>query len=170
MPIDTNQSDVLAALVKLLADKLLLNERYCFETTEPLQEFGNPPSGDFWVTVSPGESSFEEGQFQAGGGASQCVEFLEATIIGFTRIRLDSTDRDTRLLHDLRRGLTPIKAKLLATVVGQQLTNDAGDELLRNLMYSKRGFKAGYDKEQATGWIGIVVGLDYDWDLASALP
>lgn len=169
MSIDTDQDAVLRAAIKLLQDKLGLDASHCFETTVPLQAFGNPQSGDFWVTVSPDGGSFAEGQFQTGGGEFQCTEFGELTVMGFTRIRLDRTDRDTHLLHDLKRGLLGIKKKLLAALVGQQLFDEQGNELLRSLIAAKRPIKPDYDKDQATGWIGIVFSTDFDWDLSNAL-
>ena len=165
--IDTDQHAVLTAVVKLLQTQLALDDRHCFETLTPLQTFGNPQSGDFWVTVSPDGGSFSEGeQFQAGGGAAQCVEFAEITVLAFTRIRLDGTDRDTKLLHDLRRGLFGLKKKLLAALVGQQLVDATGNQLLRSLIAAKRPIKPDYDKDQAIGWIGVVFSADFDWDLS----
>lgn len=166
--IDTDESAVFMALVALLRSRLQLDENHCFEQAEPLQGFGRPPSGDYWLTVSPGDGDFANGEFQAGGGAEQVTEFNEATLIGYTRIRLDSTDRDTMLLHDLQRGLLPIKKRLLWAVCGKQLVDASGNELLRSLIYAKRGVKANYDKQETIGWIGIVIGLDYDWDLSNA--
>ena len=169
MPIiDTDQDTVLRALVKLLQTKLSLDDRHCFETVTPLQEFGNPQSGDFWVTVSSGDGGYEEGQFQTGGGAAQVVEFGEATVMGFSRIRLDGTDRDTKLLHDLRRGLYGIKKKLLGALVGEQLIDDQGNELLRSLIVAKRAVKPDYAPKEATGWIGVVFSTDFDWNLTTA--
>lgn len=166
--IDTDQQLVAQAFVKRLQDQLGLDNRACYETTEALGAIGKPLSGDFWVRVQFEEGSFLDGQFQAGGGEGQCREFGEALVVAFSRIRTDSTDRDTNLLHHERRGLLAIKKRLLTALVGQQLFDDQGNALLANLIYAKRSIAPKYDPEKATGWIGVSFGLDFDWDLSGS--
>lgn len=159
-----DQATILDALVSLLQTKLLLDDRHVYQTTAPPgSSSGNPQSGDFWVTVMPGGSSFADGQFQDGGGAAQVTDFAEAIVTGYTRIRLDNTDRDNLLLGDLNRGLFPVKQKILGALVGQQLFDDENNPLLRSLLAATRAEAPAYDKDQATGWVSIAFRTDFDW-------
>ncbi|HEV3340784.1 MAG TPA: hypothetical protein VG125_10525 [Pirellulales bacterium] len=168
-PIPTNQDDVLNAVERLLVTRLAISDKYIFQTTKPLVAIGNPPSGDYWLTISPGEGIFPD-EWQIGGGANTVMELATTRVAAYTRIRTDSTDRDTNLLHDLKRGLLPIKRKLLKAMVGQQLYDDAApnpNALCIRAIGIIRAEDPDYDKEKGTGFIVLHFATPFQWDLTT---
>jgi len=166
-PVPTNQDDVLNAVVALLVANLAISERYVYQTLAPLKSIGNPPSGDYWVTVSPGDGDFADGQWQAGGGANTLMELATTIVCGYTRIKLDSTDRDDKLLHELKRGVLPVKKKLLKALVGQQLTDTTGNNLLISLIQARHAETPNYDNDKQTGWITLHFATPFQWDMTT---
>ena len=164
-PLPTDQDAVLAAVVRTLVANLSISDRYVWETVIPLEEFGNLPSGDFWVTVSGGAGFFPE-EFQAGGGAHNLIEFAETLVTGDTRIKLDSTDRDDKLLHDLKRGMYPLKKNLLKALVGQQLYDDAGNALLVKLIQARGAENPNHDRRANIGWVILKFSTPFQWNLS----
>lgn len=165
-----DEQTILAAVVQRLQDALLLPDGRCFLTVEPLSGAGAPAGGDYWLTVSPGDSDFDQG-LQYGGGANQVTENATCIVTGYTRIRLDPTARDDRLLKDLQKGLLPIKQKILAAMLADpaQLTDELGNPLLRSFITAIGSQKPNHDRDKGVGWVGVVFSIPFDWDLSDAL-
>jgi len=162
--IDTTQSLVLQRVVARLREALDLPEGRCYETLEPLADPEIPKGGDFFVTVSPGEGQFDEGM-QDGGGRAQLMERSSVTVTAYTKIRLDRSDHATHLLQKIHRGVLPLKHKLLAVLAGEDLTDEAGNRLLRHPLYALQAWRPRYNRESGIAMIAVAFGTDFDWDL-----
>lgn len=162
--VDLTQDRVLEQIVAHLREELKLNDRTCYETLDPLSP-RIPKGGEYFVTVSPDDGVFVEGEQVA----PNVTEEWGVIVTAYSRIRLDSTDHDERLLYNARRGLFELKRKILKALVGQDLTYQ-GKEFLRNLFYAKHSSRpqaveiAG-TKGSGLALISVVFGVDWDWDL-----
>lgn len=165
--IDVDQTTVLEALISRLKDRLQLSDSHCYETVNPLDPGPAPPGGDFFVTVSTGDGSFDE-DMQIGGGEDQLREECEVTVTGYSRIKLDRTGHDKKLLHDEIRGLLKaIKGKILKALVGQDLQDDDDNYFLRDHIRARRSSQPDHDREKGIGWISLTFVVSWDWDLSS---
>jgi len=158
--IDVTQETVLEAVVDQLRTQLGLNRRTCWETLEPLAP-KIPKSGEFFVTVSPGPGQFVEGEQQVGNITEQWT----ITVTAYSRIKLDSTDHDEKLLRDARRGLLQAKRKILQSLVGQDIQDPDRDVFLRQLLYAISCSRPEHDSSKHIAWISLEFGVDFDWDL-----
>lgn len=109
--VDITEAEVMEIVVDYLRTTLDLNERQCYETVSPLTP-PLAPLSEWWLSVSPGEGNFDEAM-QSGGGRHQVTEEWQLLVTGYTRIRLDSTDRDMQVLREANRGLLQIKRRIL---------------------------------------------------------
>tara|TARA_Y100000310_G_scaffold6676_1_gene7496 strand:- start:5938 stop:6441 length:504 start_codon:yes stop_codon:yes gene_type:complete len=164
--VNVQQTDVLERIVLRLRDQLSLNDRQCYETLEPLAPPVIPKGGEWFVSVSPGEGEFVPGEQVP----ANITEQWHVIVTAYTRIKLDPTDHDAKLLRDASRGLLTIKRSVLKAIVGHDLTTGSvdspDDTFLRNLLYASRSHKPNYDVEKQIGWIAIEVVVDFDWDLS----
>ena len=112
--VDITEAEVMEIVIDHLRTTLELNERECYETVSPLTPPLTPLS-EWWLSVSPGEGNYDEAM-QSGGGRNQVTEEWQLLVTGYTRIRLDSTDRDMQLLREANRGLLQIKRRILDTM------------------------------------------------------
>jgi len=159
--LDIQQDEVIERIVARLLAYLELGTRQVFETLEPLAPPTIPKGGPYFVTVSPGEGDFIEGE-QAPGNIT---EEWYVTVTAYSRIRLDSTDHDQKLLRDASRGLLILKKKLLAALVGQDITDTGGDTFLRQLLFAKRAERPRHDRDKGIAWISVTFGVHFDWEL-----
>jgi hypothetical protein len=161
---DITQPEVLQRIIEHLRAALNLLPTQCVEAIEP----SSPPEiargGDFFITVSPGESFFVEGEQQI----DNITEEWSVTVTAYSRIRLDYADTDEKLLRDASRGLLIAKGRILKALVGQDLENDEtpAGTFLRQLLFAERCGRPMYDEKKTIGWISIDFGVHYDWDLA----
>jgi hypothetical protein len=165
--VDIEQGDLLERIATLLRRGLRLDKRSCFLTISPLS-VAIPPGGDFFVSVSPGEGSFQtEDQHE-----EQCTEFTTVTVTGYTRIRVDSTGHDDKLLLEAARGLLRLKGRILKVLVGKdpsvsdKPTAAEEDQAVRQLLFAIRAHRPEYDEKRQIGWLSIDFGVDFDWDLS----
>lgn len=164
--IDVSQDEVIESIVLRLRTLHTLGERQCYETIEPLSPAIVPPGGDFWLTVSPGGGQFDE-SMQIGGGQSQLMEDAEVIVTGYSRVRLDSTDHDAKLLRDASRGLLVVKKKILQLVADDLvLPAPSTDVFLRQFVVARSATAPQYDSDKSIGWLSIYFGISYDWDLS----
>ncbi len=161
--VDISQVDAIDAFTRHLRDSLELNDRTCYQTIEPMAPPNMPVGAPWWVSVSPGDSSFDEA-LQAGGGQMQLSESMGITVTGYTRIRLDSTDHDEKLFGNAVRGLFVTKQKILQAVAQVDISAEVG-EFLRSYVIATGADRPGYDADKSTGWQSINFRLEWDWDL-----
>jgi len=162
--IDISQADAMDAFTTHLRDELELNNRTCYQTIEPLAPPNMPVGAPWWVSVSPGDSSFDE-SMQVGGGQLQLSESMGITVTGYNRTRLDSTDHDEKLFSDAVRGLFVVKHRILKAVAQIDISDDDGNTFLRSYVIVSGADRPGYDADKGTGWQGIHFRLEWDWDL-----
>lgn len=163
--IDVDQSTVLERIVAQLRSALDMNERQVYETISPQFLPRIPTGGDFFIAVSPADSTFPEDEQTPGN----ITEDWGVAVTAYTRIKLDSTDRDEKMLRDANRGLLAVKKRILAALVGQDLKTERGDTFLRQMLYA-RSCSRPEPKELPKGDIpiGIITlefGVSFDWDL-----
>lgn len=166
--VDVEQADVFEAVTLHLRRALGLNDRQCYETLDPYSP-KIPKGGDYFVTVAPGEGQYDV-EHQIGGGEDQLTENSVVTVTAYTRIKLDSTDHDEKLLRDARRGVFVLKRKILKALVGSDPTI-GGNEFLRQLIYARHAhapqiLEASTDNRLRLACISIDFGVDFDWDLS----
>jgi hypothetical protein len=158
--IDVTELTVCESLVRRLRTQLKLTDRQCFWVLDPLA-VELPPGGDYYVTVAPGDSSFPPEEQQPGNITEEWT--VDVTI--YSRMRLDSTNEDTKLLGDESRGLYSLKRKVLVAVVHEDLEDEDGDVFLRQILHVTNCTRPNYDKEKAVGWLTLTLGVSFDWDL-----
>lgn len=161
---DSEQAEVLAALVKLLIDKIpALSTKSCFLTVLPVPP--HLPSDNLMVTVSPNGGTFPE-EFTAGGGEFQCTEDTSAIITILSRFQANRPGHEQALLSDQARGMLRMKKLILKAVTGKNLTSTVDANLvLRNLMAPRQSSTPEYVGDEQLAQIGITVSLMYDWAL-----
>lgn len=161
--VDLTQSQVLQAIVAHLRDTLDLNNRNCYESLMPDAPPTLPVGGEIIVSVAPGEGQFVEGEQQVGN----ITEEWTIIVTAYSRIRLASTDHDFETLQDDQRGLLEMKRKVLQALCGDDPTTDDEDAntFVRQLLYAIRADRPQHDRDKEIGWISIIFGVDFDWDL-----
>ncbi|HWA98205.1 MAG TPA: hypothetical protein VG713_06915 [Pirellulales bacterium] len=164
--VDVNQADVLRTVTEHLRRALDLNERTCYEVTEPLAPPAIPKGGDFFVTVCAGDGEFPE-EMQVGGAEDQCTELIELVVTGYTRLKLDQTDHETQLLHHDHRGLLEIKRRILKALVGvDAIDPESGATFLRQVITAAHSSRPAYDQKNQLGFISLSFRVSWDWDLS----
>lgn len=162
---DVTQSAALLAIVDYLGSALGLNERQCYPVAREEDLPSLPPGGDFFLTVALGDSRFVEGE-QTPGNIS---EESSVTISIYTRIRLDSTGHDRYMLLDDARGLLAIRNRVLAVLVGQDLTDSLGRPFLRQLLFAQSASRPELlEAPNKGGLLGVqrlTFGMHFDVDL-----
>lgn len=169
--VDVDQVQVLTSFVDALRLELPLTDRTCYITLDPPGLASFIPAGDWWVTVSPGEGVFVDGEQVA----PNVTEEMTVTVTVYTRLRLDHVGNDTMLILDGLRGLYPLKKKILSAMIGRDLTlpwkTDAGAEtFLRALVRvvhssAPQVAVAKHDASLAIGFVTLTFVLPFDWDL-----
>ncbi|MCP4539923.1 MAG: hypothetical protein GY832_22515 [Chloroflexi bacterium] len=162
--VDVAQHDVYDWIVSFLRLELDLGERSCYLTLDPDSPPIIPPSGDYFVTISPASGEFTQGE-QIPGNIS---ERSDVTVTVYTRIRLDSTDHDRQALLDASRGLIGSQMRVLAALVGKEIEGDDGETYLRVLAHTTHSTMPRFDKARGIGSMGVDVGIEFDWDLSTS--
>jgi hypothetical protein len=163
--IDVDKAVVLERVVAQLRSALNLNDRQVYETLSPDFLPKIPGGGEFFIAVSPLPGDFIDGEQIE----NNITEEWGVAVTAYTRVFLDSTDRDEKMLRDTNRGLFAIKKKILRALVGQDLQTDEGDTFLRQLLYARtcRQPDAAETPERKIpiGRITLEFGVDFDWEL-----
>jgi len=162
--IDVTQDAVLQSILTGLQTALSLSDRQCFEVARPSDAPALPPGGDFFCTVAFGDGRFPPDEQVPGN----ITEETDITVSVYNRIREDSTGHDTYLLRDAARGLLPIKKRVLAALVGDDLVDDSGNTFLRQWCHvvSSHIDILQVGKESLNyGLLQLVFGISWDWDL-----
>lgn len=165
--IDVSQSIVLERVIAQLRSALNLNERQVYDTISADYLPRLPIGGDFFIAVSPLDGAFSEEEQTPGN----VTEDWGVAVTAYTRIKLDSTDRDEKMLRDAGRGLFTIKRKILAALVGQDLMTEEGDTFLRQTLHAKscsRPEAKEMPNKIPIGVITVEFGVNFDWDLEIA--
>ncbi len=169
--IDVEQSIVLERVVAQLRSALNLGERQVYETLDQNYLPRIPKGGDFFLAISAGPGTFPEGEQIP----ENITEDWSVFVTGYTRIQLDSTDHAEKILRDTSRGLLTIKRKILAALVGQDLTTEEGDTFLRQTLFAKSCTQPEVKEppdSKLTMQFGIITlefGVSFDWDLGIAV-
>ena len=164
--IDIKQDVVLERVVARLRDQLKMNDRQCYETLDAFSPPIIPKGGAWCVAVSAGDSAFETGE-QAPGNFT---EDWDITVTAYTRMALDPADHAEKLLRAKGRGMLVLKRKILAALVGHDLTNEDADTFLRTPLYAKRAHRPVVIEsldgtKTLLGLQSVDFGVDFDWDL-----
>lgn len=163
MPRETDESDILVAVLKKLRSDFGLKESTCFESVSPLAP-ELPTSGDFFLTVYLGDGSFDPELFE-GGGEDQLTEEVYIAVTIWNRIHTDKANSSAALLRNVRRGLLPLKRKLLKSLAGFDPQVN-GESVLRELVRPVTSKQPDYDKEKGLGYQVISFAFKWDWDLS----
>lgn len=166
--IDTTQDVILTRIVARLRSYLGLPEHRCYETLEPLVDPPVPKGGDYFLTVSPGDGTFDE-EMQVGGGQDQLTELSSVTVTGYAKIALDPGDQATQILHKVSRGMLPIKQGILSALAAHDLLDSSGNQILRSYMHALRSWRPRYDPDSKIAMIAVSFGTDFDWDTCAAV-
>lgn len=142
----TSEADVLGLLVDHLRARFGIGESNCFDVIEPVTKRLNQ-SGDFWLTVYPGGSEADL-ETQTGGGRNVIWEMCDFVITAYTRIKLDRTNPDTKMLRDPTRGILSIKQRVMSAMTMAELSVDLSSVLIQPPLYigSDRAF---FDKDES---------------------
>jgi len=160
--IDITQDLVLEAIVGRLRSELGLNERTCWETAFP-QDVILPESGDFFVVVSPDSGDFTQGEQQIGNVSEQ----WDIRVAVYSRVQLDSADRESEAFRAADRGLFQSLAKVLKTLVGHDLEYNE-DHFLRQLLFAKSLGRCESFGPTAKGLLmrtSALLGVNFDLEL-----
>lgn len=163
--IDSTQDVILTRIVARLRDELELPATRCYETLTPLDEPPIPKGGDYFLTVSPGNGSFDV-EMQSGGGVYQLMEMSSVTVTGYAMVALDPVDKETQVLHKVTRGTLPIKRAILKALAGHDLQDGDDNEMLRSFIYAIRAWNPQYNRDTKMARFAIAFGIDFDWDLS----
>lgn len=163
--VDVQQSIVLERIIARLRSALKLNDRQVYETLSEDFLPRIPVGGEYFVAVSLADGVFPEEEQVPGN----ITEDSGVSVTAYTRIKLDSTDHAEEILRNARRGLLPIKRKILAALVGQDLMTEEGDTFLRQVLFARSctrpQVKEMPDNRATIGVITIDFGVSFDWDL-----
>ena len=151
--------------------ELRLTDRTCILTLDPPGLASFIPASDWWVTVTPGEGVFVDGEQQS----PNVTEEMSVTTTIYTRIRLDHVGNDDKLILDGIRGLYPLKKNVLAATIGRDLTlpwksDAAAATFLRALVRvvhssAPQVAVSKNDSHLAIGFVTLTFMLSFDWDL-----
>lgn len=161
---DTDQAEILKAVLRFYRGRLSLPDRNVYPCVEPFNPPVAPPGGDFWIAIAwdDGDYPFDEQDDE------QLREDAGLKVIGFTRMQGDSAGREENFLLDPKRGASAIKRQLLL-LVGEELTTaDGSTGLLASRVTARRSISPNYDASKGVGWVGVVFGIDFDWKLPGA--
>lgn len=162
--IDTDQGTILESIKARLIASLGLHESHVLEVVEPLQPPDILPSGDNWVSIAMGGSTFP---FEEQG-IPQVREDFEVHVTGYTKISLDQQGDDAAFLHkDATRSILLLKRKILIALAGWDLETDdiPAEKFLASLLYAKSATAPTYDASKLIGWVMITFGVEFDWDM-----
>jgi hypothetical protein len=157
--VDVEQSVVIDRILSRLRSALSLNDRQCYQVINPLDPA--LPSGDFFVTVSPGAGSFPSGEQIP----TNVTEEGSIVVTVYVRMRLDSAGHDDYALSDSQRGLYACKRKVMTALVGQDLQNLDGNTFLRQYLHILSNGRPDVDRKNGIAWWSFVFGTSWDWDL-----
>jgi hypothetical protein len=169
--IDVDQVQVLTSFVDALRLELHLTDRTCIVTLDPPGLASFIPAAESWMTVTPGEGVFVDGEQQA----PNVTEEMSVTTTIYTRIRLDHAGNDDKLLLDGIRGLYPLKKNVLKAMIGRDLalpwkTDADAAPFLRALTRvvhcsAPQVAVSKNDSHLAIGFVTLTFMLQFDWDL-----
>lgn len=164
---DCDQSDILESVERFYARVLKLSKDSLFPSQQPMAPPAALPGGDYWLTVTVGDGTFPlEEQFP-----EQLVEDTDFIVTAFTRVQLDETGRDHKLLKHEQRGLLRIKRKILS-IIGQQLALDDGTPIGADRVYAVRASKpealVNPAKGINLGTVSVTFRLAFDWSIPEA--
>lgn len=150
-----------------MRSQLTLPEQRCYETLDADSPLVVPPSGEFFLTVSPGAGRFIEGEQAIGNVTEEWIVVVAA----FVRIHLDQPGHDLEVLLREGRGMLSVKKSILAALVGHDLLNDDNDSFLRNLLFvASASAPRVLERNRESGPLSLYqmtmdVGVDFDWEL-----
>ena len=161
---DVTAIEVLDSVLLRLRDQLKLDEAHCYDTIRP-DVFCIPPGGNYWVTVSWGGGSFDDAM-QVGGGQEQTTHDAHVFVSVYTKIALDKTGNDHKLLTEKNRGLLELERKVLKALVAADLTVTDGSTFLRQFVPVLQDDPPVYNTDKQVGTITLHFGVSFDWDLS----
>lgn len=165
--IDITQDVVLERLVARLRDQLNFTDRQCYETLDPFSPPIIPKGGRWCVAVAAGDSAFVTGEQVAGN----FTEEWTVTVTIYTRMALDPADHAEKWLRDAGRGMLVLKRKVLAALVGYDLTDPDDNTFLRIPLYATRAHRplvaerTGDGTKILLGMQSLEFRVDFDWEL-----
>ena len=160
---DTNQIDVLDAVVRRLIDQIdTLSDKNCFLAVLP---DGTPyrPADDVFVVVSPTGGRFG---LVDGGGIRQVNEQTGVLVTIFSRFMATRQERDRDALADQTRGLLVLKGRILRAMAALDL-EVSGQPALRDLLVPTESTPPDpAHGDERLVQIGLKFEFSYDWDLS----
>ncbi len=168
---NAQQTEVLKAIVDHYRTTLSLDNARAFLSIESVSA-RIPRSGDWWLTISPGEGNFDQ-EMIAAGVVEQCTEDSRFIVSGHLRQFLDPTDEDAELLVGNTESLLNLKRTILKTICGVDLLvggNTFSRELISPLSVRAPILYEPIDQEEGglqIAVISVTFGLSFDWDLTT---
>ena len=178
--VDVNQGQVLESFRDSLRLACGLTERNCYLSLDPPGQLSAIPGGEVWVTLTPGEGVFVDGEQATGtdtdgNAVSNVTEELSVTVTIYTRIRLDEAGHDEILILDTDRGLYDLKRRVLHAMISRDLqlpseVEGEGSPFLRVLtrVVHASAPTVTVHRNDATltvGFMTLSFALTFDWDL-----
>ena len=163
---DTEQADVLDAVVKKLIDNIpLLSDKNCFISILP-----KPPykvSDSLFLTVSPTAGNFPE-DLLIGGGQNQCTENSGVLVTIFSRYMAQRPDHDRDSLSDQTRGILKMKREVLRQLTALDLEWE-GSKILRSEMIPTDASPAEPVQDPGENLVQLTIrfSTDFDWNLTA---
>lgn len=162
--VETEQSDVLLAIVDRLVDQIpALSRKNCFISILP-----NPPykvPDNVFVTVSPTGGTFPE-DLLVGGGAHQCNESAGVLVTVFSRFMAQRTGHDAASLTDFTRGVLRMKRLILKALTAHDLQFERNSILSSLMLPTDSGPPEPIgDPAENLVQVSVKFGTDFDWNL-----
>lgn len=136
----------------------------CFLVADP-DQFQPNERQPLCLTVAPHAGDFDQGVFD-GAADDGILERSGFTVTVWSTIKLDRPDEQTIAMRDAKRGLFPLKKKLLIALSGYMPENTSGAPLLTDYIAP---VSAGFPQVARKGLItmSLSFSLNWAWDLSS---
>lgn len=165
--VPTDQETVLTAVVdRLITQVHAFGDKNCFLTAAPLEEIPENVRDQVVCTVSPTDSQFEM-DVHEGAGIFSTIEDAGVILNVFNAVKLDRVGHDAAALTHESRGLLRLKHEILKALSGHDLKNDAGEQILANVM-APMNSGAPRSYKQKLGLVSdlsVTFSCDFEWDL-----
>lgn len=135
----------------------------CFLVADP-DQFTPSERQNLCLTVAPHAGEYDQGVFD-GGGDDGVLERSGFTVTVWSTIKMDRPDEQTQAMRDAKRGLFPLKKKILKALSGYMPADtSSGAPLLTDYIAP---VSAGFPQVARKGCItmSISFSLNWAWDL-----
>jgi len=156
---ESNESDLLAAIIGELKTALSLPDARCYPVFAPNTQKPNfTGSGNYVLQVSLGDPQ----ALQDEQGQEILLESVPIEVTIYTTIKLDKKDRDDKAIYEVNRGMLPLRRRVRRALTGLQVEGGA------SLVHWESASRPNYDAQEGVSWQTVYFSVDLDLDLISA--